>query len=143
MAGQKIRIRLKAMTTRSSTWAKTSWTPFAHWREGRRSRCRCRRRRTCTASSARRTSTRTVASTSRCAPTKRLIDILDPTPKTVDSLMKLDLPAGVEIDIKGCRTPHEDENRKGLLGTKLGMTQVWDENNRIVPVTVVEAGPVW
>ena len=31
---------------------------------------------------------------------KRLIDILDPTPKTVDSLMKLDLPAGVEIEIK-------------------------------------------
>jgi len=31
--------------------------------------------------------------------------------------------------------------RKGLLGTKLGMTQVWDENNRIVPVTVIEAGP--
>ena len=30
---------------------------------------------------------------------------------------------------------------KGLLGTKLGMTQVWDENNRIVPVTVVQAGP--
>ena len=30
--------------------------------------------------------------------------------------------------------------RKGLLGTKLGMTQVWDENNRIVPVTVIEAG---
>ncbi|MCU0278999.1 MAG: 50S ribosomal protein L3 [Candidatus Nanopelagicales bacterium] len=31
--------------------------------------------------------------------------------------------------------------RKGLLGTKLGMTQVWDEANRIVPVTVIEAGP--
>jgi large subunit ribosomal protein L3 len=31
--------------------------------------------------------------------------------------------------------------RKGLLGTKLGMTQVWDENNRVVPVTVIEAGP--
>jgi large subunit ribosomal protein L3 len=30
---------------------------------------------------------------------------------------------------------------KGLLGTKLGMTQLWDANNRIVPVTVVEAGP--
>jgi large subunit ribosomal protein L3 len=30
---------------------------------------------------------------------------------------------------------------KGVLGTKLGMTQVWDENNRIVPVTVVQAGP--
>lgn len=31
---------------------------------------------------------------------KRLIDILLPTPKTVDSLMKLDLPAGVDIEIK-------------------------------------------
>ena len=30
---------------------------------------------------------------------------------------------------------------KGLLGTKLGMTQLWDRNNRIVPVTVVQAGP--
>ncbi|GAB08418.1 50S ribosomal protein L3 [Gordonia araii NBRC 100433] len=30
---------------------------------------------------------------------------------------------------------------KGLLGTKLGMTQVFDENNRVVPVTVVQAGP--
>ena len=29
----------------------------------------------------------------------------------------------------------------GVLGTKLGMTQVFDENNRIVPVTVVKAGP--
>ena len=28
---------------------------------------------------------------------------------------------------------------KGLLGTKLGMTQLWDENNRIVPVTVIDA----
>jgi large subunit ribosomal protein L3 len=28
---------------------------------------------------------------------------------------------------------------KGLLGTKLGMTQTWDENNRIVPVTVIAA----
>lgn len=31
---------------------------------------------------------------------KRLIDIANPTPKTVDSLMKLDLPAGVDIEIK-------------------------------------------
>ncbi len=30
---------------------------------------------------------------------------------------------------------------RGILGTKLGMTQVFDENNRIVPVTVVAAGP--
>ncbi|MBC7326116.1 MAG: 30S ribosomal protein S10, partial [Moorella sp. (in: Bacteria)] len=30
----------------------------------------------------------------------RLIDIHDPTPKTVDALMRLDLPAGVDIEIK-------------------------------------------
>ncbi|PXA77135.1 50S ribosomal protein L3 [Auritidibacter sp. NML120779] len=30
---------------------------------------------------------------------------------------------------------------KGLLGTKLGMTQVWDEENNLVPVTVVQAEP--
>jgi large subunit ribosomal protein L3 len=30
---------------------------------------------------------------------------------------------------------------KGLLGTKLGMTQVWDENNKLVPVTVVSIAP--
>ena len=32
---------------------------------------------------------------------KRLIDIIDPTPKTVDSLMRLDLPAGIDIEIAG------------------------------------------
>ncbi len=31
---------------------------------------------------------------------KRLIDILNPTPKTIDSLMRIDLPAGVDIEIK-------------------------------------------
>lgn len=31
---------------------------------------------------------------------KRLIDILEPTPKTIDALMRLDLPAGVDIEIK-------------------------------------------
>ena len=30
---------------------------------------------------------------------------------------------------------------KGILGTKLGMTQVFDDDNRVIPVTVVEAGP--
>ncbi|CAL9672715.1 50S ribosomal protein L3 [Saccharothrix sp. NPDC042600] len=34
-----------------------------------------------------------------------------------------------------------DRQVKGLLGTKLGMTQVFDENNRVVPVTVVKAEP--
>jgi len=32
-----------------------------------------------------------------------------------------------------------ERNVKGLLGTKLGMTQMWDDNNKIVPVTVVAA----
>ena len=31
--------------------------------------------------------------------------------------------------------------RQGILGTKMGMTQVFDENNKVVPVTVVKAGP--
>ena len=33
------------------------------------------------------------------------------------------------------------QNIKGLLGTKLGMTQVWDEDNKLIPVTVVKADP--
>jgi large subunit ribosomal protein L3 len=32
-----------------------------------------------------------------------------------------------------------ERNVKGLLGTKVGMTQLWDENNRVVPVTVISA----
>jgi large subunit ribosomal protein L3 len=35
----------------------------------------------------------------------------------------------------------EEKQVTGILGTKLGMTQVFDENNRVVPVTVVRAGP--
>ena len=30
---------------------------------------------------------------------------------------------------------------RGLLGTKLGMTQVWDESNKLIPVTVIEISP--
>src|SRR5436853_4807643 len=33
------------------------------------------------------------------------------------------------------------KQQKGILGEKLGMTQVWDAQNRLVPVTVVKAGP--
>ncbi|MGV1035547.1 MAG: 50S ribosomal protein L3 [Candidatus Nanopelagicales bacterium] len=33
------------------------------------------------------------------------------------------------------------KNVKGVLGEKLGMTQVWDDANRVIPVTVVKAGP--
>ena len=38
-------------------------------------------------------------------------------------------------------TATTERSVKGLLGEKLGMTQVFDEDNRVVPVTVVEAGP--
>ncbi len=34
---------------------------------------------------------------------KRLLDIVDPTPQTVDALMKLDLAAGVDVEISGLR----------------------------------------
>ena len=37
---------------------------------------------------------------------KRLIDILNSTPKTVESLMKLDLPAGVDVEIKAFGKEH-------------------------------------
>ena len=36
-------------------------------------------------------------------------------------------------------TNHFERQVKGLLGTKLGMTQIWDENGKFVPVTVVKA----
>ena len=37
---------------------------------------------------------------------KRLIDILEPTPDTVDALMKLDLPPGVDVEIKAFGSAH-------------------------------------
>ena len=37
---------------------------------------------------------------------KRLLDILEPTPQTVDALMKLDLPAGVDVEIKAFTKEH-------------------------------------
>lgn len=38
-------------------------------------------------------------------------------------------------------TDNKNRPATGILGTKLGMTQVFDENNRVVPVTVIKAGP--
>src|SRR6476659_1962045 len=37
---------------------------------------------------------------------KRMLDILEPTPQTVDALMKLDLPAGVDVEIKAFGREH-------------------------------------
>src|ERR687887_342777 len=80
---------------------------------------------------------------------KRLLDIVDPTPQTVDALMKLDLPAGVAGAIlgggigRGAKPPSEDEmaRKEGLIGRKVGMTQVFGDDGSHVPVTVIEAGP--
>ena len=67
---------------------------------------------------------------------KRLIDIHRPTPKTVDSLQRLDhLPAGVNIEIKLARV------MPAILAKKLGMTQLFLEDGRVERVTVLEAGP--
>src|SRR3712207_924930 len=95
---------------------------------------------------------------------KRLLDILEPTQDTVDALMKLDLPAGVDVEIKafglkgggkltaaadavkGKNRPEEvrPEGKKmspGILGKKIGMTQVFRPDGQVVPVTVLKAGP--
>ena len=45
-------------------------------------------------------SIRTAASSLSAALYKRLIDVMNPTQKTVEALMSLELPAGVEIEIK-------------------------------------------
>ena len=67
---------------------------------------------------------------------KRLIDIHQPTPKTVDSLQRLDhLPAGVDIEIRLALA------MAAILAKKLGMTQLFQEDGRVERVTVVEAGP--
>src|SRR5699024_6943574 len=39
-------------------------------------------------------------------------------------------------------TAQNDRPVKAVLGTKLGMTQVWDESGRVVPVTVVRVGAI-
>lgn len=36
---------------------------------------------------------------------------------------------------------NNDRTVKGILGSKLGMTQLWDADNKVVPVTVIQAGP--
>ncbi|MCC3315925.1 50S ribosomal protein L3 [Nocardia africana] len=42
---------------------------------------------------------------------------------------------------QGPATDAKTRPAAGILGTKLGMTQVFDEKNRVVPVTVIKAGP--
>ena len=63
---------------------------------------------------------------------KRLIDIIEPTPQTVEALMKLDLASGVDIEIK------YKFMSIGLIGTKIGMTREFMETGQSVPVTVIK-----
>src|SRR5262249_49638514 len=66
---------------------------------------------------------------------KRLLDIIDPTPQTVDALMKLDLAAGVDVEIKFKGT---HGMRTGVITQKVGMTRLFLEDGRHVPVTVLK-----
>src|SRR5450759_1544869 len=68
---------------------------------------------------------------------KRLIDILDPSSKTVDALMRLSLAAGVDIEIKMEGGPMSI----GLIGRKVGMTQVFQPDGTMVAVSVVVVTP--
>ena len=65
---------------------------------------------------------------------KRIVDIINSTPKTVESLMKLDLPAGVDIEI-GVIVYER------LIAKKVGMSQIFDDDGSVVPVTILQAGP--
>ena len=66
---------------------------------------------------------------------KRLIDILESTPQTVDSLMKLDLPAGECRDqsLKPETVSLKMEcDMQGLIGKKIGMTRMFNEAGKSV-----------
>ena len=71
---------------------------------------------------------------------KRLLDIVDPTPQTVDALMKLDLASGVDVEIKLGLGKREEEQtmRSGLVAQKVGMTRVFNDAGEHVPVTVLK-----
>ncbi len=78
---------------------------------------------------------------------KRMLDILEPTQQTVDQLMKLDLSAGVDVEIKlsavqESQVSEVQTNNKvkldGLFAFKVGMTTVYNEAGEAVPVTVLK-----
>ncbi len=82
---------------------------------------------------------------------KRLLDIVDPTPQTVDALMKLDLAAGVGVEIKALsilgivRSLTDRRDRKHadalqVIAQKVGMTRVFTEAGEHIPVTVLKLG---
>ena len=70
---------------------------------------------------------------------KRLIEIVDPPSTAVDALMTIDLPSGVDIEIKLLWEVIVSNKNKILVGKKLGMTQIIDESGKVIPITVVQA----
>src|SRR3954464_9507803 len=58
---------------------------------------------------------------------KRLIDILEPTPQTLDALMKLDLSAGVDVEIKSGGDPMAKVDVYNLKREKVGSVDLADE----------------
>ena len=63
---------------------------------------------------------------------KRLIDIIEPTPATVEALMKLDLASGVDVEIKNLMSDI------ALIGKKIGMSREFYKTGQSIPVTVVK-----
>ena len=63
---------------------------------------------------------------------KRLIDIIEPIPQTVEALMKLDLASGVDVEIKFSMS------EIALLGKKIGMTREFYKTGQVVPVTILK-----
>ena len=55
---------------------------------------------------------------------KRVLDIVEPTPQTVDALMKLDLASGVDVKLNY----RNNIMRCGLVARKLGMSRLFNEN---------------
>ena len=101
MAKQRIRIRLKAFDHKildqsAQQIVETAERTGARWR----GRCRCPR----ASRSSRVIRSPFIDKDSReqfeMRTHKRLIDVLEPTPRTVDALMRLNVPAGVDIEIK-------------------------------------------
>ncbi len=72
---------------------------------------------------------------------KRLIDIFEPTSQTVDALMKLDLPAGVDVEIKAFGKDRKWPWSQESSARRSGMTQLFGPDGTVQPVTVIKAGP--
>ena len=101
MAKQKIRIRLKAYEHRILDQSADKIVETAKELElAYLVQFHCQLNAACTRSSVRHTNTKDSREQFEMRTHKRLIDIVNPTPKTVDALMKLDLPSGVNIEIK-------------------------------------------